>query len=564
DNFTFDSTSYLKFEKGGLICIPAGKTLKIKGPIFAGMHQIFTGDGSVDLSGAKISEIHPEWFGAKGNLLNDDTQAIQKAINSIESGHISLSNAGYLITNTINIKPGIKISGSNSLATYIKMAPGHTVPMISRSGTHGQYIYIKDLFLDGNNSATDGIYLSSMAIPSTIDNVTIISCTNYGLHLYGCDESTIKDVYVNYCGNSGIFLDQCTQLNIINCASERSGTDAIKMVKCDLVLLSDIGIEQTEGTSKNGLVLDACIGIQVNTLYAYGIGSQGSAVKISNASAGGRTSRILLQNLTSTSFAKTLEDSVSSYTQIGNSELFYSTDGARFNGVTNIKELHSQGFKLVGGDDGGASVNYGNGLTGSTGLYFGGTTPVTTFLSTGIMSSGISLTGAANMTELGIRNFKLVGYTDGGSYVNYGNSKAGSMDFFFGGTASKTRISTDGIENFGGFIKAPSFYSNNLKMVGYSDGGVFYNYGNSASGSAQYFFGGTQAKFIIEADGISIWGADNSIHKISVESDSKLRLDGVHINPPGYNGEVIYKNGDGNNRKMVIVDGKISSADLNP
>lgn len=69
----------LKVIPGGSIDIPKGKTLKIKGTVEAGLYRIFRGEGEVN----GLTTVYPEWFGAQGDGVADDTKAIQSALNSV-------------------------------------------------------------------------------------------------------------------------------------------------------------------------------------------------------------------------------------------------------------------------------------------------------------------------------------------------------------------------------------------------------------------------------------------------------------------------------------------------
>lgn len=102
-NRTIPENINLRFMKGAYIDSDTAYgtfTLTINGGIDAGLYRIF-GD-NVTVSGSpKIEAVYPEWFGAVGDGVNDDTQAIRKAL------AISNTKCGqgktFLISDTITI-----------------------------------------------------------------------------------------------------------------------------------------------------------------------------------------------------------------------------------------------------------------------------------------------------------------------------------------------------------------------------------------------------------------------------------------------------------------------------
>ena len=97
NNKIVPSDKTLRFFEGNKLIINNGIQLDINGNIDAGLYQIFEIDNSDQIEGKPILEyIYPQWFGAKGDKIKDNTDDLQKSINlafkfsvplKIPSGH---------------------------------------------------------------------------------------------------------------------------------------------------------------------------------------------------------------------------------------------------------------------------------------------------------------------------------------------------------------------------------------------------------------------------------------------------------------------------------------------
>lgn len=101
---TFPSNVTAEFSNGAKLSINTGITVTINGPIDAGLYQIFSGAGTIAGS-PKVDRYYPQWWGAKGDGVTDDTVAIQSAIDkAISDGkkNIFFPKGIYKVTSLTN------------------------------------------------------------------------------------------------------------------------------------------------------------------------------------------------------------------------------------------------------------------------------------------------------------------------------------------------------------------------------------------------------------------------------------------------------------------------------
>jgi hypothetical protein len=214
-----------------------------------GNHFICQSTANVTFS-ANITEIHPEWFGAKGDgsFLNnahgtDDTTAIQKTFDSCSVGcEVVFSSTKKYWSDTINPKPGTTIKGTQSFEIDADPSPandfnanlqyissGANFIETSNTGIGGlRGVKIQDLIIDGSGSATIAITLETMN--SDIDHCTIRNAAT-GISFGGTTNAStgnriescnIKNMTVVGITNAGV---ECTagfinNINFTNCLAD--------------------------------------------------------------------------------------------------------------------------------------------------------------------------------------------------------------------------------------------------------------------------------------------------------------------------------------------------------
>ena len=144
-------------------------------------------------------------FGAKGDGINDDTAAIQAALNA--SGIVYLPKGVYAISSAITLPGDVVLYGEGPLQVSIKATTASAT--LQNTSSH-YWIQLSGFTFDGNNVATTGI---SLGIPNggagtsafdTFQNVNVTNCTGDGLVLNALQYSLIFNCVISNCLGHGI------------------------------------------------------------------------------------------------------------------------------------------------------------------------------------------------------------------------------------------------------------------------------------------------------------------------------------------------------------------------
>lgn len=135
-----------------------------------------------DLSKVVSKYVTPQMYGAKGDGVNDDTNAIQTALNNSSCVHFPAGT--YLISNSITIPSNTSIMGSGKANTII-MQKENTNFTLLRGTNNSNHIMIRDIGIDyhaANRSTYPVIF------------------TNCGrVKLYNCYFADVDNVVNEYC-----------------------------------------------------------------------------------------------------------------------------------------------------------------------------------------------------------------------------------------------------------------------------------------------------------------------------------------------------------------------------
>jgi hypothetical protein len=242
NDIIFPANLTLKFERGAIFVISHNVKVVINCEIDAGPYQIFGGNGMV--TGNIIAPyIYPQWWGAKGDGVADDYQAISKAVTAATGGRLFFQRGTYLTSQAIvlpdhifvDAEPGTTIKASTPM-TYLLKVDVPTPPQFPRYDT--QQLSIKNLILNGNRLAQNCIYLYKISMnnfpaieglritKSLSDGAVFAACQGgafreiksyengrHGIAILGCDAATFHSINSNNNKGSGIFISRFTDIN---------------------------------------------------------------------------------------------------------------------------------------------------------------------------------------------------------------------------------------------------------------------------------------------------------------------------------------------------------------
>lgn len=230
--------------------------------------------------------VNVAWYGAKGDGITDDSDAIQNAINNNPNGYIQLSaNRTYLISKTINVLSNVVVDGN--MATLKLIANADYLLNIIASGAIFKNLWLKKnydvsasgVFLQGNANSLDNIhsrngnwkvFIHGVAVKEShfsrirVDNDSKNKQGNIFTFDYSIN-NTISDSFIGYSESAIKLTDVPAPIDDTNPSAYYNEGLTIENT---YVVKSDIAVDVEHATSVNitNSIFDFCgsFGIRLN------------------------------------------------------------------------------------------------------------------------------------------------------------------------------------------------------------------------------------------------------------------------------------------------------------
>ena len=178
-SITIPSNIRLIMANGAIIKRTNSAVITLNCGIEAGLYQIFDDDNTGSWSGTpKIKEVYPEWFGAKGDGIADDSSPIQKTIDPFYNSstvylsknknyklstalQINQNNISFICDGTLTVDnvSAIKVTASYS-NIYVKTINGNSNGNGIEIGSDSNTIFHNNISVDIMNTLTNGFLLN--------------------------------------------------------------------------------------------------------------------------------------------------------------------------------------------------------------------------------------------------------------------------------------------------------------------------------------------------------------------------------------------------------------------
>jgi len=260
----------ITFGQGTLLVASEGKTITYDGIIDAPLEQIF--DGSVRITSLRTVMIYPQWFGAKGDGVSDDTVAWQNTLRATSgSSFVTGGNDGntvvcaaatYRVTSTLLLPRSLHLMGPTRrgvgdppFALGCTFNAEFAGPLfVARANVRTPYDLLlsnfsirgaKDRYGEG-----DGIQLLNIA-DATLESIVIGNFGRYNINVgSGSDNIHIRDVYSAQAGLANFYIDSSNS-TCFRCTADtaKGATNLIATTNASDLSISDGHFESNDGSA---------------------------------------------------------------------------------------------------------------------------------------------------------------------------------------------------------------------------------------------------------------------------------------------------------------------------
>lgn len=229
EDLVFPKNITLGFERGAVLSLGRGVKITMNSEIEAGCHQIFSGPGRVE-GNLRTRFIYPQWWGAQGDGVADDYEAIAAAAPAARGKVLYFKYGTYLTSQTIvlpeqifvDADPGTVIKASKSMKVVM------TADVAQKPDYGAQQFSLRNLRIDGNNLADNCIYLYKISMNNfdALDGVSTHKAVGDGIVLVACQGGSFRNIQTFDNGGNGIAILGCNSASfhsISATANKKSG-----------------------------------------------------------------------------------------------------------------------------------------------------------------------------------------------------------------------------------------------------------------------------------------------------------------------------------------------------
>lgn len=218
------------------------------------------------------SYVTPEMFGAIGDGIHDDKNAIQEAFN--RSGAVLFSNKTYAVSNTVYIKSNTVIYGNNATIKTINNTVLATIEPSEKN------VAIYNLNFQCNNSIDCiGLNIPESSLNTdaydSASNIVVSECS-FDKGIFGIIATKASDIVINNCkftdflydpasyaGGYGVLLQRCKGVTIEKCTFENAHNG-----RHDVYISCAGSTEHTTNCCRDIVVRDCYMNHETQTYYS--------------------------------------------------------------------------------------------------------------------------------------------------------------------------------------------------------------------------------------------------------------------------------------------------------